>query len=338
MTGAQKRAQDDALYKAYALLFRLAHEREISEFKWAERPMTWVKDEASNLWTCDSPPNRAIVILKKDHWLWDVCIDMRVPAKAMYKQCATLEDAVVWAEEQLAAAVTNAEAEPAVQATPIPKVSRPAMGLGPYRIDPSTLEPGRITYQVVIELYAAPESYKTMERLCGGNLRYGERYLSPSQLAARLQIDEAECELEQPIGPNHGWNLGHSTVTYYRESVAVEQAQLLRNKSRVVEHFRKGNLLRTRYGVKEVETGYVSWLGGCESSEHPWREAPTRVEYVADVAEELTLANALDIDGFREFMGLSQDEISDERVLAALHRRRADSPAIPAERRAESRR
>jgi len=74
-----------------------------------------------------------------------------------------------------------------------------------------------------------------------------------------LQIDEAECELEQPIGPNDGWNLGHSTVTYYRESVAVEQAQLVWNKSRIVEHYRKGKLLRARYGVKEVETGYVSW-------------------------------------------------------------------------------
>ena len=67
-----------------------------------------------------------------------------------------------------------------------------------------------------------------------------------------LQIDEAECELEQPIGPNDGWDLGHSTVTYYRESVAVEQAQLVWNKSRIVEHYRKGKLLRARYGVKEV--------------------------------------------------------------------------------------
>jgi len=87
-----------------------------------------------------------------------------------------------------------------------------------------------------------------------------------------------------------------------------------------------------------VEIGYVFWIGGCENPEKPWGEAPAHAEYLARQAEELTLANALDIDGFREFMGLSQEEIGDEQILFALHRRRAGSPAIPAERRAESKR
>ena len=270
MTESQKQARDDALYNVYRMLIQSGHEREIREFKWAERPMIWVQDETSNLWTCDLPPNRALVILKKDHWFWSVCVEVRPPAKGMYKQFAALEDAVVWAEEQLAAAVAHADAEPEVQSMPTPMVSRSPLDLGPYQIDPSTLEPGRITYQVVVELDAAPERHKTMELLCGQQLRYDERYLSPSRLAAELQIDEMQYELEQPIGPNDAWNLGHSTVTYYRESVAAEQAQLMWNKSRIVEHYRKGKLLRARYGVKEVETGYVSWLGGCESPEKPW--------------------------------------------------------------------
>jgi len=338
MADGEKKAQDKVLYGVYNALIQSVHEHELKEFKWAERPMTWIKDEAQNLWTCDSPPNRAIIILKKDHWLWDVCIKKRASTKNGYKQFAWLQDAVAWAEEQLAAAVMEAEVGQGVQPTPTAMERRSTIDLGPYRIDPSTLEPERITYQVVLELNSAPEHYKTMELLCGGELRYDERYPSPRQLAAELQIDQAEYELEQPVGPNDSWNVGRSTVTYYRESVAVEQAQLMWNKSRIVEHYGKRKLLSARYGVKEVETGYVSWIGGCENIEKPWAKELARAEYLVRKAEGLTLANALDVDGFREFTGWSQEVMTDDLILSALHHRRMNSPAIPAASRAESRR
>ena len=330
----EEKACDHALYEAYCILFRAMHEREIKEFAWAERAATWLKDETRNLWTCDVPPNRAMVMLEKGDWFWVACIKRRTLNE--YRRFLDLEEAVVWAEEQLAGA--EVEAEPEVEASPAAVAGHPIVDLGPYRIDPTALEPERVTYRVVIELDAMPEHYKTMEVSNGRQLRYEERYLSPRRLAAELQIDEAECELERSLGPNDGWNLGHSTVTYYRESVAVEQAQLMWNKSRIVEPYRKGKLLRARYGVEEVETGYVSWLGGCESSEMPWGKPSTRSEYLAGRAEEMTLANALDIDGFRELMGCSLGAVSDERILWSLHRRRADCLAIPAASRAESKR
>ncbi len=127
-------------------------------------------------------------------------------------------------------------------------------------------------------------------------------------------------------------------MTYYRESVAVEQAQLMWNKSRIPEYFRKKKLVRARYGVQEVETGYTSWLGACESPEQPWERERTRAEYMAHEAEELTLANALDVDGFRAFTGFSLDLMDDNHLLSALHHRRAKSSVISAERRAESKR
>lgn len=338
MTEAEKQARDDALGRVYRLLLQVGRERDLREFKWSERPMTWVKDETRNLWTCDRPPDRAIVFLKQDAWHWEVCIDRRAPAKSAARQFLRLEEAVVWAEEQLAAAAKDAEAEPGAQISPTPLSSRAPVDLEPYRIEPSALEPERITYQVIIDLYAAPERYKTMELLCGRQMRYDERYLSPGRLATELRIDEAEFEIKQPLGPNHGWHQCHSTVTYYRESVAVEQAQLMWSKSRIVEQYRKGRLLRARYGVKEVETGYRSWLGGCENPEQPWGKPQTRAEYLADKAEELTLAHALDVKGFREFIGWSREEVSDEQILGALHYKRAHSPAIPVAGRTESKR
>lgn len=328
----EEKACDHALYEAYCILFRAMHEREIKEFAWAERAATWLKDETRNLWTCDVPPNRAMVMLEKGDWFWVACIKRR--ALNEYRRFLDLEEAVVWAEEQLAGA--EVEAEPEVEASPAPVAGHPIVDLGPYRIDPTALEPERITYRVVIELDAMPEHYKTVEVSNGRQLRYEQRYLSPRRLAAELQIDEAECELERWLGPNDGWNLGHSTVTYYRESVAVEQAQLMWSKSRIVEQYRKGKLLRARYGVKEVETGYRSWLGGCENPEQPWGKPQTRAEYLAEKAEELTLANALDVEGFREFIGWCREEVSDEQILGALHYKRAHSPAIPVAGRSES--
>ena len=335
MADTEKRACDEALARFLQLLIRSAHEGEIEKLEWAERPVTWVKDERRDLWTCDSPPSRAIVTSTKDGWFWEVCVDRATPGSSAYNRFLQLEDAVAWAEEQLTSAE---EAEVEEEATPAPVVKRPPVDLTPYRIDPSCLEPERITYEVVLEFDTAPEQFKTMELLCGSQLRYDERYLSPRQLISKLQIDQAQYRLEQPLGPNDDWNRGHSTVTYYRESAAAEQAQLMWNSSRIVDHFRKGKLLRARYGVKEVETGYVTWIGTCENAEKPWPKRFTRTEYMVQRADELTLANALDVDGFREFTGLSHETMTDERVLSALHHRRVDCPAIPTERRADSRR
>ena len=181
-----------------------------------------------------------------------------------------------------------------------------------------------------------PDSFKTMELLCGGELQYDERYPSVHKLAVDLLIDDAQFELEQPVGPNDDWNLGHSTVTYYRESVAVEQAQLMWNKSRIVEYFRRGKLVRARYGVQEVETKYTSWLGACEREDKPWGKEHTREEYMAEQADILTLANALDVDRFRGFLGVDLGTMDDERLLASLHRRRVQSQAIPSAARKES--
>lgn len=55
-----------------------------------------------------------------------------------------------------------------------------------------------------------------------------------------------------------------------------------------------------------------------------------------ELAERETLAYALDVDGFREFLGFSPEEISDDKLLATLHSIRAESTCVPPKAKAES--
>ena len=208
---------------------------------------------ARELWTCDVPPNRATSILhQRSLFLGRFCIARPAPGKPGYNHFLKLEEAVTWAEEQLRlAAEADVQAKEAAGHAAERFAGRPKMDLASYRIELSALEPERITYRVVIEFETVPDSYKTMELLCGGELQYDKRYPSVHKLVVDLQIDDAQFELEQPVGPNDEWNRGHSTVTYYRESVAVEQAQLIWNKSRIVEYFRRGKLVHARYGYRK---------------------------------------------------------------------------------------
>ncbi len=342
MAQVEEQARAKALSEVYGLLLKGHRQREFREFNWADRPLPWVQDET--LWqsTCELPPNRATVIAVKDPFplYWEVCIDRPIPQQFGYNRFVHLLDAVIWAEQQLLLpGPEGPQSGEEAQAASAPVTGRQRVDLTPYRIDPLALEPERITYRVVVELDAAPEHYREVALSCGRKLRYGEGYPAARRLAAELQIDEALCGLEQPAGSNDAWHRGHSPVTYYRESVAIEQAQLMWNKSRIVTCFRRGQLLmRARYGIQEVETGYVEWLGACENPEQPWEKPLKRAEYMAQQAEELTLAHALDVDGFRTLFGPDTSQLDDEWLLRALHRRRARSHAIPAAARAESER
>lgn len=216
------------------------------------------------------------MIAVKDLFLfyWDVCIDRPRPRQSGYRRFLRLEEAVAWAEQQLPlAGEEDAQAEEKLQSATAYVPSRPPIDLEPYRIDPGALEPEYLTYRVVIELDAAPEHYKELELLCGRKLRYDARYPTTRRLAADLQIDEAQYELEQPLGPNNAWHYGHSISTYYREAVAIEQAQLMWNKSRIAQHYQRKKLLCARYGIAEVETGYTLWLGRLREPRMPVGEA-----------------------------------------------------------------
>lgn len=178
-----------------------------------------------------------------------------------------------------------------------------------------------------------------MELSCGQQLKVDKKYWPAGHLAADLHLDLTQVVFDQPLGPDFGWYRGYSAVTYYQESLAAEQAQQTWDRSTVVASYRNGKVSRARYGVEEVETGYSIWMGGCENPERPWKAMQqTRAQYMADLAMELTLIHALDVDGFRAYAGFSIDSVDDDRLLVLLHERRSRAIQIPPISRAESER
>jgi hypothetical protein len=144
--------------------------------------------------------------------------------------------------------------------------------------------------------------------------------------------------LSNPQGPNDGWNLIHSTAIYYQEYVAAAQAQQLWNASGIQRLYKEGKIQQARYGIEEVETYYCRWPGGLDDPEKPWTKEQTRAEHMASRAMEQTITHALDVDRFKESLGLSAKWFSDAEILESLHWRRARSKYVAESARAESER
>ena len=183
-----------------------------------------------------------------------------------------------------------------------------------------------------------PDHYKTVEMSFGKVMRYNEEFPGPLRVAHELGISEATASVKQPIGPNDGYNVIRSTPVYYQPQIAMTQAQQLWDASGIQRLYKAGKITQARYGIEEIETHYCTWLGGLEDPEHPWRPQETREQHMSDWAMEETMAYALDVDGFREWLALSHELYDDEKVLDILHHRRARSEHIPETARLESER
>lgn len=175
-----------------------------------------------------------------------------------------------------------------------------------------------------------------MEMSFGKLWRYDEAFPSPTEVARELMIGPAEVKVEQLLGPNDDWNQIRSVAVYYDADMARAEAQRMWSQSAVHMLYKEGKIRRARYGFEEAEIRYCHWLGGLDDPEHPWVQPSSREKHLADLAMRETLAYALDVDGFREFLGFSPDERSDHDLLIALHRRRAQSQHVPKAERVKS--
>ena len=214
------------------------------------------------------------------------------------------------------------------------RAMRPAMDLTPYWINPTALEPDRITYQLLIDIeYTRPlrddellleaQSGTTNDMPCPHSLSAsttGSRSMGCRTAAgpARWLVPRSLCcELLPGVDRS---STGSTTVGPQSDCVAVSG----------------GKVVRARYGLEEVETGYVVWMGGCEKPDSPWPKPETRVEHMADLAMRQTLICALDVEGLRLHFGVGPETLSDERLLVSLHRARAKSRHVPLQARVES--
>ena len=199
------------------------------------------------------------------------------------------------------------------------------------------MEPQRITYKILIDLDAKPISYKSFETICGDTYEYADRYPPPDKLASDINLDASHFQVDQPIGDHSGLYRFTSLTTYYQETSAAEQAQSIWNQSRILDQFKAGKIIRGRFGYQEVETDFLTLLGACEQANHVWGEEKNRNEFMEWKALQESLSYALDVNDYRDFLGVSAELISDEQLLEFMHETRSNSKLIPDEARRESR-
>ncbi len=207
---------------------------------------------------------------------------------------------------------------------------------GHYWIDAKRMEPSQITYRLHIELDAKPISFKTFENICGDTVQYADRYPSPSRLARDLNLDFDRFNIDQPVGEHSEWYRITSWTTYYQEASAAEQAQKAWDQSQILEQFKAGKICRVRFGNQEVETGFVFYLGSCEEPGRLWNQPVSRSVHMEQQALQESLCLALDVNDFRDYLGLFTESINDQRLLQIMHESRESSKYLAEEARRES--
>lgn len=198
------------------------------------------------------------------------------------------------------------------------------------------MEPSKISYKVLIEVETEPTTFETITTRCGDTIRVNKRFPGPSKLAMSINLDRDQFDFAQPLGDNSDWHVITSLTTFYQENSAAEQSQMIWNQSRVAQQFKEKNIRRARYGYQEVETEFHFYLGACESPDDPWWRSETRNEHMERLALRESICYSLDINDFREFLGLSPKYVTDEQLLETMHETRARSKYAAEEIRRES--
>lgn len=340
LTPEEERQKTEALSRVYAMLIRLGQKRHAKEVDLSVYTLPWVYNDDACTWICDVPPNRGSIQLVQTgiFWHWEACIERPDHFKNTSLPFHEPGDALGWAEQKLIA-IQNEVEEPEQEA---PRLTLADFSpekqphLAPYWIDAHDIEPQRITYRVLIDLEYTPYDYETMEMSFGKKYHYNKKFATPTRLARDLNIDATQVHIEQPIGENDGWYRITSSTSYYSEPLAAAQAQQLWDKSAIVRQYNAGQVIRARYGYVEVETHYTVMLGGCESPDRPYAGSKSRSEFMAGMALRQTLIYALDVEGFRAYMGIPREWEDDEKMLASMHELRAESVHLPLETRAKS--
>jgi hypothetical protein len=99
---------------------------------------------------------------------------------------------------------------------------------------------------------------------------------------------------------------------YYQEASALEQAQKDWNQSRILQRFKAG------------ETGFPILLGACGHTDQAWHEERNRNDFMERKAQRESLIYALDVNDYRDFLGMSVELIGDERLLELMHESRSN--------------
>lgn len=340
MAEQEKKRAQEALGRVYDFLFELSHNKELKEFDFRARSFDWQHDGDARM-ICRYQTAEGRIWLAENKFFWNTCVKREGHVGSSH-HFVKFAEAVDWVEKE----IVNLANEPDVKKEEgilsdeellANRVRlRTKLINGPYWIDATRMEPQRITYKVLIDLEAKPVSYKTFETICGDTYKYAERYPTPVKLAADIHLDAGHFQISQMLGDNSEHFRFTSLTNYYQETSAAEQAQKDWNQSRILQLFKTGEIVRGQFGYQEVETGYITLLGACGQTDHVWREEENRGEFMERKALRESLSFALDVNDYRDFLGLSAELLSDDRLLESMHETRSDSKFIPDEARRES--
>jgi len=341
MAEQEKKRFREAMRQVWDIIIESSHEKEISEFDFKTRSFEWESDDSSRK-ICHYQTAEGRIWLAKDKLFWNTCVK-REGHVGNSHHFVKFVDAIDWVEKEIVELANKPDVKKEGRILSDEEIKTNRIRLkaklinGPYWIDPARMEPQRVAYKVLIDLEAKPISYKSFETICGDTYEYADRYPTPSKLANAVNLDAGHFQIEQPIGDNSELYRFTSLTIYYQEASAAEQAQKAWNQSRILQQFKTGEIIRGQFGYQEVETGFIVLLGACGQTDHVWHEEKSRGEFMEWKALRESLSFALDVNDYRDFLGVSTELIDDERLLEFMHETRSDSKFIPDEARRESR-
>jgi hypothetical protein len=340
MAEQEKKRAQEARRQAWDILFELSHQEDLKKFDFKTRSFEWQSDEDTRM-ICHYKTAEGRIWLAEDKLFWNTCVKREGHVGNSHRFIKFVE-AVDWVEKEIVnlANKSDVKKEEGILSNEEIHANRARLKTklinGPYWIDATRMEPQRITCTVLIDLEAKPISYKSFETICGDTYKIADRYPTPGKLANDIQLDASHFQISQMLGDNSEHFRFVSLTTYYQETSAAEQAQQVWNQSRILQLFKTGEIVRGRFGYQEVETGYITLLGECGQTDHVWREEENRSEFMESKALRESLSFALDVNDYRDFLGLSAKLINDERLLESMHKTRSDSKFVPDEARRES--
>lgn len=340
MSEQEKKRAQEALGRVYDFLFDISHKNEIKEFEFKTRSFEWQQDSDTRM-ICRYQTAEGRIWLAENKFFWNTCVKREGHVGNSHHFVKFVE-AVDWVEKEIVNLANKPDvkkeegilSEEKIKATRIRLKAK--LLNGPYWINAVQMEPQRITYKVLIDLEAKPISHKTFETTCGDTYKYAERYSTPIKLATDIHLDTGQFQIYQMLGENSEHFRFTSLTNYYQETLAAEQAPKVWNQSRILQLFKSGEIVRGRFGYQEVETGYITLLGACGQTDHVWHEEENRSEFMERKALRESLSFALDVNDYRDFLGLSAELMSDDRLLESMHETRSSSKFIPDEARRES--
>lgn len=341
MANQEKRQFDDAMKRLWESVLDFAHKEQLKKINFDGRTFKWILTGESQL-ACTYLSTGATICLEENRFFWCACVK-RSGFSTKFEYFQELLAAVEWTEKTM----VEVEDEPQIidSASQFPTEQqrlenidklRIKLSDGPYWIDPLKMEPKTISYKIIIQVETAPIDFKTYKSQCGEVRRYDERYPSPTKLATAINLDRDQFDFFQPLGENSDWHQITSLTSFYHLSAAQEKSQQTWDQSRIIQQFKDGKIRRARYGIEEVETSFETYFGACEHPDHPWEAPETRNEHMLHLALRQSISFSLEVQDFRDFLGVSNRTFTDEKVLHMMHKTRADSKYVPDEIKLES--